>query len=78
MTVVCPGAANITGTPTLQIKRCPQCSSEIELFSTDVQLPCPQCGFIVYNDVQSCIRWCAYVRECIGDEQYEKLMRKQL
>ena len=70
----CPGAANISGTPTLKIKQCPQCGSEVELFSTDTQIACSECGFTVFNDIQSCIRWCSYARECVGDEMYEKLM----
>jgi hypothetical protein len=71
----CPGAANIHGTPTLAIKHCPQCGSEVELFSTDVQRACQTCGFVVYNDIQSCIRWCSKARECIGDEKYEELTK---
>jgi transposase len=71
----CPGAANISGTPTLKVKTCPECGAAVELFSTDVQLPCPGCGFIVYNDIQSCINWCRYARECIGDEMYSLLVK---
>jgi ribosomal protein S27AE len=70
----CPGAANISGTPTLKIKKCPSCGNEVELFSTDTQMECEKCGFIVYNNIQSCIRWCSHARECVGDEMYEKLM----
>ncbi len=68
----CPGAANISGTPTLKVKSCPGCGAEIELFSSDLQRACT-CGFIAYNDIQSCIRWCKSARECVGDEMYEKL-----
>lgn len=73
----CPGAANIKGTPTLKVKKCPSCGGEVEVFSTDVQVSCPSCGFTVYNDIQSCIRWCAYARDCIGEEMYDALMEKQ-
>jgi len=69
----CPGAANISGTPTLKIKKCPGCGNEVELFSTDLQQECGKCGFIVYNNIQSCILWCSKARECVGDEMYEKL-----
>jgi len=69
----CPGAAAIKGTPTLKEKTCPQCGGIIELFSTDIQIPC-SCGFIAYNDIQSCVRWCAYARRCVGDEAYENMM----
>jgi ribosomal protein S27AE len=73
----CPGAANISGTPTLKIKKCPECGSEVELFSTDVQRACEKCGFVVYNDIQSCIKWCSKARECVGDEKYEELIKNQ-
>jgi hypothetical protein len=73
----CPGAANISGTPTLKIKSCPECGGEVEVFSTDLQVPCPKCGFVVYNDIQSCIKWCRYARECVGDEMFEKLTEKK-
>ncbi|MCL2882890.1 MAG: hypothetical protein FWF30_00240 [Coriobacteriia bacterium] len=70
----CPGAGNITGTPTLKVKTCPICGAEVQLFSTDFDLACPKCGFVVYNDVISCVRWCKMARECVGDEMYEQLM----
>ena len=72
--ISCPGAANIKGTPTLEVKICPECGVEIELFSTDVKRACPKCGFIAYNKLMSCIQWCRYARECVGDEKYEQLM----
>jgi hypothetical protein len=70
----CPGAESIRGTPTLEVKVCPQCGGEIELFSIDMQVPCDTCGFVAYNDVQNCIKWCQYARQCVGDEMYERLM----
>ena len=68
----CPGAANIR-TPTLAIKKCPQCGEEIEVFSTDVSVKCARCGFTVYNDALSCVQWCKYARECVGEETYRRL-----
>ena len=62
----CPGAAHIKGTPTLEIKKCPICGENVELFSTDQECVCPQCGFVVYNDLVSCIRWCRYAEKCLG------------
>lgn len=70
----CPGAANLSGTPTLKVKQCPECCTEVELFSTDVSRTCLKCGFIVYNDITSCIKWCKLARECVGDVLYEELM----
>jgi ribosomal protein S27AE len=68
----CPGAANIR-TPTLSIRRCPQCGAEVEVFSNDVSVKCGSCGYVVYNDISSCVRWCRYARECVGDETFRKL-----
>ncbi|MDR2494301.1 MAG: hypothetical protein LBD24_03660 [Spirochaetaceae bacterium] len=71
----CPGAESVRGTPTWEVKICPQCGGEIEIFSVDMQVPCDTCGFVAYNDVQSCIKWCQYARQCVGDELYERLTR---
>ena len=43
------------------------------MFSSDSQVQC-KCGFVAYNDIQSCVRWCEHARECVGDEAYEALM----
>jgi ribosomal protein S27AE len=67
----CPGAANLR-TPTLTLKRCPQCGEEIEIFSNEVSAACGKCGLIVYNDQASCIRWCRYAGECVGPEIVRK------
>ncbi len=72
----CPGAIDIR-TPTIEIKICPDCGEEIEFFSTDFQRKCPKCGFTVYKDLMSCVEWCKYARECLGDELYEKLIKEK-
>jgi len=70
----CPGAANLR-TPTLTVRKCPQCGEEVEVFSSDVAVTCSRCGFVVYNDMESCIRWCRHAKECLGAETYGKLTR---
>ena len=45
----------------------------VEVFSIDSEVECDNCGFIVRNDVQSCLQWCKYARLCFGDEVYFKL-----
>lgn len=74
----CPGSANISGTPTLKIKKCHACGNEVELFSTDTQQNCTKCGFIVYNNIQSCIKWCKSAKECVSEEMYEQLANNAL
>ena len=71
----CPGAADMR-TPTLKLKNCPECGREVELFSVDVNVKCSHCGFLIYNDIESCIQWCQYAKECIGEELYNKLKNK--
>jgi hypothetical protein len=71
----CPGAVNIKGTPTLEEKICPECGEVIEMFSVDTQVQC-KCGIVDYNEIQNCVSWCKYARECVGDEAYEKIMNK--
>ncbi|MBQ9881573.1 MAG: hypothetical protein IJM42_03060 [Synergistes sp.] len=58
---------------TIEEKRCPRCGAEIEIFSVDAEAKCPDCGFTVYNDTMSCVLWCRYARECVGEELYEKM-----
>lgn len=72
----CPGASRLK-VPTITEKICPVCGSVIELFSTDVSIPCDKCGFIAYNDLQSCIQWCEHAEKCIGTEMYNKLVRNK-
>lgn len=69
----CPGAANLR-TPTLAIKKCPQCGAEVELFSNDISVKCSECGFEVFNDIISCVQWCKYAKECVGEETYNRIM----
>lgn len=61
-------------TPTIQEKICPCCGNEIELFSIDTQMACDRCGFIAYNDSLSCVQWCKYAKECVGEEMYQAMM----
>ncbi|RPJ50426.1 MAG: hypothetical protein EHJ95_07080 [Methanobacteriota archaeon] len=68
----CPGALRLR-TPTLEIRRCPACGADVEVFSNDLKVECPRCGMIVYNDIQSCVQWCKHAEECVGPELYRRL-----
>ena len=61
-------------TPEIIEKTCPRCGSLIELFSIDTEMACEKCGFVVYNDTLSCVQWCKYARQCVGDAMYEHMM----
>ena len=74
MVMGCPGTFNVK-TPTLKIKKCPECGSDVELFSIDTLIKCEKCGFSVYNDIQNCIQWCKYAKDCVGEELYRKMKK---
>ena len=62
-------------TLTLQIKTCPECGHEVEIFSTDTSVECDVCKTPVYNDAVSCVQWCRYAKSCVGEAEYERLMK---
>ena len=62
-------------TPTIIEKVCPNCGHLIEMFSIDTEMACEKCGFVAYNDTLSCVQWCQYARQCVGDEMYEYMMK---
>ena len=59
---------------TIEDRICPTCGHEVEIFSVDTEAVCENCGTVIYNDTLSCVQWCKYARQCVGDENYERLM----
>ena len=76
MSIKCPGASSIR-TPTIELKKCPKCGEEVEIFSDEMQTKCDSCGVVIYNDIQSCVKWCEHARECVGEERYNRLNKKE-
>lgn len=72
----CPGSASLRNNITLEIKTCPECGGDIELFSIDRKAACERCGFTVYNSVQSCVTWCQYAEKCFGTENVARYKNK--
>jgi len=62
-------------TPTIIEKVCPNCGHEIELFSIDTAQTCEHCGFVAYNDTLSCVQWCQYAKQCVGEEMYAHMIK---
>ena len=62
------------GKPQVQIfeKKCPNCGTEIEIFSVDTEAKCENCGFTIYNDTMNCVQWCKYAKLCFGEERYRQ------
>lgn len=61
-------------TRTINEKICPNCGSIIELFSIDTEVACDNCGFVAYNDTLSCVQWCKFAKQCVGEEMYNHMM----
>ena len=71
----CPGAVNIR-MPRLEVKNCPKCNEEIEIFTNEASAKCSNCRTVIYNDLLSCVQWCDYANECVGEETYNRLMEQ--
>jgi hypothetical protein len=72
----CPGVANLR-IPTFTFKKCSHCGEEVELFSNNISVKCSGCGFVVCNDIESCIQWCRHAKVCVGEEMSRKLMERK-
>ncbi len=72
----CPGSGSLRNNIKLDIKTCPECGTDVELFSIDLKAKCEKCGFVVYNDITSCVQWCRYAEQCVGTEVYQKMRQK--
>jgi len=71
----CPGQdpRNIKPEPI----RCIACGYEAELFSDEVKVKCPRCAQIICRTrLPSCVDWCRYARECIGEEKWKMMKQK--
>jgi hypothetical protein len=45
------------------------------MFSIDSQMACERCGFVAYNDTLSCVQWCEYAKQCVGEEMYNHMKK---
>ena len=53
--------------------RCPACGCNIEIFSDEVKARCPKCKIFAYRKrMPSCIDWCSFARECIGENKWKE------
>ena len=58
----------------VSLHKCPGCGAEVEIFSDEIKVKCPQCGMAVYREkVPSCIDWCASARQCLGEKRWREL-----
>lgn len=73
----CPGSSKFKQ-PEPEIIKCPSCSTEIEIWTDEIQVTCPQCKNVVMREAgASCLDWCKYAKECVGDNTYNKYMQNK-
>lgn len=73
----CPGSEKFKQ-PKPETIKCPFCAKEVEIWTDEVKTTCSNCKNIVTRQPgQSCLDWCAYAKECIGDANYNKHMQNK-
>ncbi len=73
----CPGS-KVLREPTPEEYPCPQCGYKVEIWTHELERNCPQCGTTVFKErTPSCIDWCQYARECVGEETYARLVEEK-
>lgn len=70
----CPGSAEIRSPKPEEI-RCQKCGEKMEIWSDEPDSTCGKCGHVNARPLgSSCIEWCAFAKDCVGAEKYERLM----
>lgn len=73
----CPGSKQFRQ-PQPEIINCPYCSKELEIWTDEVKATCPHCKkAIMRQEGASCLDWCRYAKECVGDELYHKYLQNK-
>lgn len=69
----CPGQD--TRKLRVEVYKCPNCGSDVEIFSDETRVKCQKCGNMVFKEkMPSCIEWCSSARQCLGEERWKALV----
>jgi HD superfamily phosphodiesterase len=67
----CPGS-KLLRQPAPELFPCPNCGTEVEIWSDEFKRPCPKCRKMVLRPGgMSCLEWCKMAKECVGEATYE-------
>ncbi len=70
----CPGSRSIKD-PRPEYINCKRCGAELEMWSDEAKVTCPNCLTIHFNERNlTCVEWCAFAKECVGAETYDRLV----
>ena len=68
----CPGSLSFSQ-PKPEVVPCRECGTETEIWSDEASGTCPKCGnMVIRNLTVSCVDWCKFAKECLGNEKYRK------
>lgn len=77
MAFECPGAQRFRQ-PQPEYIKCPSCGEEAEIWTDETEAVCPKCGKkVTRQQEQSCLEWCAYAKECVGEKSYNNYMKNR-
>lgn len=77
MNFECPGIQKIKQPEPEEIK-CPYCGKDLEIWTDEIKVNCPNCKKeILRLQAATCLDWCKYAKECVGDEIYKKYMENR-
>ena len=73
----CPGS-KLLRQPAPEMFACPSCGEEVEIWTDETRANCANCGRAVLRDTKmSCLDWCKYGEDCVGDATYSRYMRNK-
>lgn len=68
----CPGSLGFAEPRPADVV-CPGCGTAVEIWSDEATATCASCGkLVIRTDTQSCIDWCRFAKECLGEEGYRE------
>lgn len=74
----CPGSKKFKQ-PEPRLLQCPSCRGEIEIWTDEIQAVCPKCKNTIMRQPEgaSCLDWCKYAKECVGDQVYTNYLKNK-
>lgn len=73
----CPGSEKFKQ-PKPEYLKCHSCGEEVEIWSDEIQTPCPKCKTrVTRKESTSCLDWCKYAKDCIGVQKYSAYLKNK-